>query len=111
MDFNHINIYRLTALFKQPPLSSTHNICLLPFKFEVWMVTFFTLLIFVVLFVILSHVTKKFKKNDEDSLTVLDSVTIVHGAICQQGILYTSMNYDQSRYLKQITEVIIVVIN
>lgn len=32
-----------------------------------------------------SRITKQFKKDNEVSLTALDSVTIVHGAICQQG--------------------------
>ncbi|XP_025422107.1 glutamate receptor 2-like [Sipha flava] len=73
------------ALFKQPPLSSVRNICVLPFKTEVWMMTFFTFLAFTGLIVFLSRVTKKFKNTDDETLTVLDSVTIVHGAICQQG--------------------------
>lgn len=78
---------RPAALFKQPPLSSVHNICILPFKFEVWMVTLFTFIGFTILIAFLSRTTRRFKKDEKESLNVLDSVTIVHGAICQQGIL------------------------
>jgi len=49
------------------------------------MVTLFTFLGFTVLIVFLTRMTKQFHKDDEETLTVLDSVTIVHGAICQQG--------------------------
>lgn len=51
------------------------------------MVTFFTFLGFTVLIVFLSRVTERVRRDEDggDTLTVLDSVTIVHGAICQQG--------------------------
>lgn len=77
--------YRPAALFKQPPLSSIHNICVMPFSYEVWMVIFFTFFAFVVLIIFITRITKHYKKDDEETLTILDSVTIVHGAICQQG--------------------------
>lgn len=86
IDYTVGTFYRQgAALFKQPPLSSVHNICILPFKFEVWMVTLFTFIGFTILIAFLSRTTRTFKKDDEETLNVLDSVTIVHGAICQQG--------------------------
>lgn len=77
--------YRPAALFKQPPLSSVRNVCILPFTYEVWMVILFTFLGFVILIIFITRITKRFKKDDEETLNILDSVTIVHGAICQQG--------------------------
>ncbi|CAH1738068.1 unnamed protein product [Aphis gossypii] len=86
IDYTVGTFYRQpAALFKQPPLSSVHNICILPFKFEVWMVTLFTFIGFTILIAFLSRTTRRFKKDEKESLNVLDSVTIVHGAICQQG--------------------------
>ncbi|VVC30079.1 Ionotropic glutamate receptor [Cinara cedri] len=74
-----------SALFKQPPLSSVRNICVLPFKFEVWMAMLITLVGFTVLIIFLAWMTQRFEKNGDEALTILDSVIIVHGAICQQG--------------------------
>ncbi|XP_029347273.1 glutamate receptor ionotropic, delta-1-like [Acyrthosiphon pisum] len=86
IDYTVGTFYRqAAALFKQPPLSSVHNICILPFKFEVWMVTLFTFIGFTILIAFLSRMTRRLKKDEEETLNVLDSVTIVHGAICQQG--------------------------
>uniref|UniRef100_A0A2S2NTB4 Glutamate receptor delta-1 subunit n=1 Tax=Schizaphis graminum TaxID=13262 RepID=A0A2S2NTB4_SCHGA len=86
IDYTVGTFYRQpAALFKQPPLSSVHNICILPFKFEVWMVTLFTFIGFTILIAFLSRTTRAFKKDEKETLNVLDSVTIVHGAICQQG--------------------------
>lgn len=92
-------ICRPAVLFKQPPLSSVRNICILPFKFEVWMMTFFTLLGFTVLIVFLARTTKQYRKNDEETLTVLDSVTIVHGAICQQGNLQALITHGKYKFV------------
>ncbi|XP_026805088.1 uncharacterized protein LOC113548417 [Rhopalosiphum maidis] len=86
IDYTVGTFYRQpAALFKQPPLSSVHNICILPFKFEVWMVTLFTFIGFTILIAFLSRTTRAFKKDEKETLNVLESVTIVHGAICQQG--------------------------
>lgn len=46
----------------------------------------FTFLGITILIAFLAQITKQFKKDNEETLTILDSMTIVHGAICQQGM-------------------------
>lgn len=77
--------YRTTALFRQPSLSSVHNILLLPFKFEVWLVGLVILIVFVFILVFLIRMNNHFMKNDKSPLNVPDIIILVHGAICQQG--------------------------
>ncbi|XP_029347065.1 ionotropic receptor 75a-like [Acyrthosiphon pisum] len=68
-------------LFKQPMLSSITNIHIKPFKYEVWQITLYMLIGFVLILLFLN----KFKANRSPSITVLDIIGLVHGAICQQG--------------------------
>eukprot|EP00102_Acyrthosiphon_pisum_P025866 XP_016663076.1 PREDICTED: glutamate receptor ionotropic, delta-1-like [Acyrthosiphon pisum] len=76
---------RTTAIFRQPSLSSVHNILLLPFTFDVWLGICATLCAFVLTLVFLMRVNNYFAEKKYDTLNVLEIVTLVHGAICQQG--------------------------
>ncbi|XP_050421371.1 uncharacterized protein LOC126833853 [Adelges cooleyi] len=86
VDYTVGTFYRQpAALYKQPSLSSVYNICVLPFNFEVWLVTFFTFLGFTIVILCLNRTSKIVRHDEIESITILDSVTLVHGAICQQG--------------------------
>jgi len=65
-------------------LSSITNIHIKPFKYEVWQITLLMLIGFVLILLFLN----KFKVNRDPSITVLDIIGLVQGAICQQGKYY-----------------------
>jgi len=76
-------------LFKQPMLSSIINIHIKPFEYEVWLITLIMLIGFILILLLLN----KFKVDcSGPSLTVLDIIGLVHGAICQQGKYYFIRN-------------------
>jgi len=79
---------RSNILFKQPMLSSITNIHIKPFKYEVWQITLLMLIGFVLILLFLN----KFKVNRGPSITVLDIIGLVQGAICQQGKYYLKHN-------------------
>ncbi|CAI6365967.1 unnamed protein product [Macrosiphum euphorbiae] len=76
---------RTTAIFRQPSLSSVHNILLLPFTFDVWLGICATLCAFVLTLVFLMRVNNYFAEKKYATLNIPEIVTLVHGAICQQG--------------------------
>lgn len=69
-------------------LSSITNIHIKPFKYEVWQIT----LLMVIGFILILLFLNKFKVNRGSSITVLDIIGLVHGAICQQGKHYLKHN-------------------
>ncbi|XP_050546126.1 uncharacterized protein LOC126908256 [Daktulosphaira vitifoliae] len=86
VDYTVGTFYRdAAALYRQPSLSSVYNICILPFKFDVWLAIFCIFLGFIIVIICLNRITKLFDKNPAGSMSILDSIILVHGAICQQG--------------------------
>ncbi|XP_025421996.1 probable glutamate receptor [Sipha flava] len=68
-------------LFRQPKLSSIKNIHIQPFRNEVWLIILFLFVGFVTIIILMN----RFKANGKKSLTILDIIELVLGAICQQG--------------------------
>lgn len=58
---------------------------LLPFTFEVWLVVLVIVVVFVLVLVLLIRVNNHFIENDKNSLNVQEIITLVYGAMCQQG--------------------------
>ncbi|XP_022171946.1 glutamate receptor ionotropic, kainate 4-like [Myzus persicae] len=81
---------RTTAIFRQPSLSSVHNILLLPFTLGVWLGVCATLCVFVLTLVFLMRVNNYIVEQNYGTLNIPEIVTLVHGAICQQGFNSTS---------------------
>ncbi|XP_050060032.1 glutamate receptor ionotropic, kainate glr-3-like [Aphis gossypii] len=76
---------RTAAMFRQPSLSSVHNILLLPFTTDVWIGVCATFCVFVFTLMFLMRVNNYLGEKKYGSLNVPEIVTLVHGAICQQG--------------------------
>ncbi|CAH1738067.1 unnamed protein product [Aphis gossypii] len=76
---------RTAAMFRQPSLSSVHNILLLPFTTDVWIGICATFCVFVFTLMFLMRVNNYLGEKKYGSLNVPEIVTLVHGAICQQG--------------------------
>jgi len=72
-------------MFRQPSLSSVHNILLLPFTSDVWIGICATLCVFVFTLMLLMRVNNYLEEKKYGTLNVPEIVTLVHGAICQQG--------------------------
>lgn len=78
--------HRSDILFKQPKLSSITNIHIQPFRIEVWLMTLFVFIVFILIVIFLN----KFKANQMQSwLSTPDIFGLVQGAICQQGTYFT----------------------
>lgn len=75
---------RTVALFRQPPLSSVHNILSLPFTSEVWSVILVTVVVFVITLVVFTRAADCARVHGAPP-SVQDVITLVHGAVCQQG--------------------------
>jgi len=82
---NNAFLNRTTAIFRQPSLSSVHNILLLPFTVGVWLGVCATLCVFVLILVFLMRVNNYLVEKKYGTLNIPEIVTLVHGAICQQG--------------------------
>lgn len=76
---------RTTALFRQPSLSSVNNILLLPFSVELWLILLLFFFIFIFIIVLLTRTNNKLKNQREYSTSIQEIITLVQGAICQQG--------------------------
>lgn len=72
-------------IFKQPPLSSVKNIFLLPFTRGVWIVMIVMLLTYILALIFLIWMSNILNGQKTQISTSLDTVTMVLGAICQQG--------------------------
>lgn len=77
--------FRTSALFRQPSLSSAHNILLLPFTLELWLVILVICIVFVFLLVTLTRTIRQLEKKKTDCMDVQEIIILVHGAFCQQG--------------------------
>jgi len=76
---------RTLAIFRQPPLSSVNNIFTLPFALNVWIMMIAMLFVFTVALIFLTWTTNRLKGEKTQLSTAFDTVTMVLGAICQQG--------------------------
>lgn len=68
---------RALIFFRQPSLSSISNIFILPFEIRVWLCIF--------LFYLLAVIATYFQVILHRETSLLDSISMVMGAICQQG--------------------------
>jgi len=73
------------AIFRQPPLAIMKNIFTLPFALSVWITTFAMLFVFAVVLIFLAWTSNRLKGKKTDYSTAFDTVTVVLGAVCQQG--------------------------
>lgn len=76
---------RTTAIYRRPPVSSVNNIFTLPFVLSVWIVLIFSSFTFTVTITFLTWALNKFKARKTRLSDALDTITMVLGAICQQG--------------------------
>lgn len=83
-------------LFKQPQLSSVHNILLLPFTFELWLMVLAILFVFAFVLVLLARANDRINVERNSSPNVQDILILIHGAICQQG-KYRTVNKNTER--------------
>lgn len=78
-----VNInFRTPLIFRQPPLSAVANIFVLPLELNVW-ICFFCLLLLIFVTMLLHLLLHPILKAM--SIPMLDIVTFVLGAVCQQG--------------------------
>lgn len=62
---------------------------ILPFTFEVWLVVLVIVVVFVFTLVLLTRLNNRFIENDKNPLNVQEIITLVLGAMCQQGDIIT----------------------
>lgn len=98
IDFD-IYFCRTIAVFKQPPLSSVNNIFTLPFAYSVWIMMFTMIFIFTVALIFLIWMSNNLKGEKTQLAILLDTVTLVIGAICQQGT-YLTRTYSNIPYVE-----------
>lgn len=76
---------RTIAIYRQPPLSSVNNIFTLPFALNVWIAMVVIMIAFSVALMFLMWTSNRLRGENTPLSTTLDTVTLVLGAICQQG--------------------------
>ncbi|VVC30077.1 Ionotropic glutamate receptor [Cinara cedri] len=76
---------RTVAIFKQPPLSAAKNIFTLPFGIGVWTVMLAMMFLFTMALILVTWSANQKNGKPTALSTALDAVTMVLGAICQQG--------------------------
>lgn len=76
---------RTTVLFRKPPISSINNIFTLPFALGVWTVVFVMILLFTAALIGFTWTSNQLRGKNTQFSTVMDTATMVLGAICQQG--------------------------
>lgn len=85
-------VFRTTALFRQPLLSSVYNIQLLPFAFDVWLVISVMIFVFIVVLFFFTIVNNYLIEKKKITPNIEEIITLVHGALCQQGKSILSSN-------------------
>lgn len=87
-------VYRRTiVIFRNPPISSINNIFTLPFALSVWTVVLMMILVFTVALIGLTWTSNHLRGKNTQLVTILDTVTMVLGAICQQGNVMTHTTF------------------
>lgn len=81
---------RTAVLFRQPSKSSVTNVYLLPFSLGVWKATALSSLLALLMFIVQtqwwnSHSDNHKQNTAGDHINVMDCMTFVIGALCQQG--------------------------
>lgn len=66
-------------------LSSVHDILLLPFTFELWLIILLNFFVFVFTIVLSTRVNNRSENERKYALNIQETVQLVHGAFCQQG--------------------------
>lgn len=80
-----ILFHRTTAIFRQPPLSSVNNIFTLPFALSIWILLIIMSILFAVTLAFFIWILNELNGRKNRFSTTLDTITIVLGAMCQQG--------------------------